>query len=60
MARVVYVEGLLDVRVDEVVVAGEDARVVELRGEGGFGEDAFDGAEVGEFFVRGEGAPAIG
>lgn len=49
--------GLLDVGVDEVVVAGEDAGVGEGRGDGGFSEDALDRGEVVGFLLFGESAP---
>lgn len=55
--------GLLDVGIDEVVVARADAaRGGGVEGgtagvEGGFGGDAFYGGDVGVFLRGGEGAP---
>lgn len=59
VADEVHAHGLLDVGVEEVIVAGEDSRGFGGWGcEGGFfGEKAVDGGDVGGFFGIGEGAP---
>lgn len=59
VADVVDGKGLLHVRVEQVVVSRDYAAMGELRGSGGFREDAFDGLDVVGFLFGFESSPAI-